>query len=244
MMAAMTDPPRLVDESGSSAALRAALRAGREDLPSEETLLKVAAGLAAAPLVRAGAAKVAALAGKGLTLKLASAVVVAAVAGGGVAVAVAVRNHAVIAPPEPPARVMHVRPAPIEPAPSPPEVLPLPPPPQLAKPHRASPPPPPAPPRESEIEITQDAQRLLAADPRAALRLLEKHEQRFADGEFVQEREVIAIDALVRLGQSREAAARARRFEQRFPDSAHLRRVQALVQKSPAVSPLNGSNGP
>jgi hypothetical protein len=244
-MAETTDPPRLLDDNGAPAGLRSALRAGREDLPSEEALMKVAAGLAAAPLLGAGAAKAAGIVGKGISLKLASAVVMAAVAGGGVAVAI--RSRIVAVPAEPPAAAPQLRQMPIERAPAPPDVAPLPAPPPAVRhaPAAPRPAPPPAPaPQESEVEVLGQAQGLLASDPRAALHLLERHEQRFADGEFVQEREVIAIDALGRLGRADEAAQRSHRFEQRFPGSAHLQRVQALVQKNPAVPPLNGSNGP
>ena len=44
-----------------------------------------------------------------------------------------------------------------------------------------------------------------------------------------QERERIAIEALVVLGQDQEATARARAFEARYPSSPHLRRIRQLV---------------
>jgi hypothetical protein len=240
----MIDPPRLLDEQSAPPALRSALRAGRDDLPSDDTLKKLAAGLAVTPLVGASAAKAAGLVGKGLSLKLASAVVVAAVAGGGAAVVI--RSRAVTAPPELPTPVVRGHRAPAEPPPAPvPEVEPPPPAPPVRV-HRATAPPPPlpAPPLVNEVELVHQAQDMLADDPRAALTLTEKHRQLFPDGTFAQEREVIAIDALVRLRRTTDAAERARRFEESFPGSAHLPRVHALVQKNPLAPPLNGSNGP
>jgi hypothetical protein len=238
----MIDPPRLLDEQGAPQSLRSALRAGRDDLPSEETLKKVAAGLAVTPLLGAGAAKAAGLLGKGVSLKLASAVVVAAVAGGGAAVVI--RSRAVTAPPEPPTPVVRVHRVPANPPPEAvPEVEAAPQPPPVRV-HRAAPPPPPAPPPLNEVELMRQAQEMLADDPRAALSLAEKHRHVFPEGTFAQEREVIAVDALVRLGRTTEAAERARRFEESFPGSAHLPRVHALVQKNPLAPPLNGSNGP
>ncbi|HEX4621983.1 MAG TPA: hypothetical protein VH208_10495 [Myxococcaceae bacterium] len=240
----MIDPPRLLDEPGAPQALRSALRAGRDDLPSDDTLKKLAAGLVVTPLVGASAAKAAGLVGKGISLKLASAVVVAAVAGGGAVVVI--RSRAVTAPPEVPAPVVRVHRAPAEPPPEPPpEVEPPPPAPPLRG-HRAVAPLPPVPatPQVNEVELVHQAQDMLGDNPRAALSLAEKHRQLFPDGTFAQEREVIAIDALVRLRRTTDAAERARRFEESFPGSAHLPRVHALVQKNPLAPPLNGSNGP
>jgi hypothetical protein len=41
------------------------------------------------------------------------------------------------------------------------------------------------------------------------------------DSVLAQEREVLAIDVLVRLGHRDLAAARARRFIERYPDAGH-----------------------
>jgi hypothetical protein len=47
---------------------------------------------------------------------------------------------------------------------------------------------------------------------------------------MAQEREVLAIDALMRLGKTNDAKARAAKFHATWPDSAHGRRVDALVE--------------
>jgi hypothetical protein len=48
---------------------------------------------------------------------------------------------------------------------------------------------------------------------------------------LVQERERIAIEALVMLGRHEEAAARARAFETSYPSSPHLRRIRQLAPR-------------
>jgi outer membrane protein assembly factor BamD (BamD/ComL family) len=46
---------------------------------------------------------------------------------------------------------------------------------------------------------------------------------------LVQEREVIAIEALVKTGRKEDARTRADRFKTRFPGSSHTRRLDALL---------------
>jgi len=81
----------------------------------------------------------------------------------------------------------------------------------------------------SEAELLRGAQDAVHTNPRRALRLVREHARRYPDGFMVQEREVIAIDALKRLGQRRKAATRASRFLSRFPSSAHRARIAELV---------------
>jgi hypothetical protein len=45
----------------------------------------------------------------------------------------------------------------------------------------------------------------------------------------VQEREVIAVEALLRAGRREEAQARFQRFLERHPRSAHRRRLEDLL---------------
>ncbi|WP_224247868.1 hypothetical protein [Hyalangium gracile] len=63
----------------------------------------------------------------------------------------------------------------------------------------------------------------------AALSRAESHAARFPSGALSQEREVIAIDALVRLGRRAEAEARAEAFRARYPTSTHQVRIQGLL---------------
>ncbi len=85
-------------------------------------------------------------------------------------------------------------------------------------------------PAESEVKLLSRAQAALAANPSQALSIAGEHEHRFPSGTFVQEREVIVIQALVRLGRTLEARARAEHFHTLFPGSAHGRRVDVLVR--------------
>ena len=61
--------------------------------------------------------------------------------------------------------------------------------------------------------------------PKRALPLTREQARRFPRGVLAQEREVIAIEALRRLGQKDEASSRADRFRETYPGSAHQRTV-------------------
>src|SRR5262249_51246269 len=83
--------------------------------------------------------------------------------------------------------------------------------------------------QESELSLLARAQASLAVDPARALSITDEHVQRFSSGALSQEREVIAIGALVRLGRMTEARARAERFHELYPTSAHGRRIKVLL---------------
>ena len=80
-----------------------------------------------------------------------------------------------------------------------------------------------------EAALVQRAERLLDADPGAALRLVDERRRRFPTGALDQEAEVVAIDALLRLGRRADAAARARTFEAAHAGSLHARRIKRLM---------------
>src|SRR5262249_21542852 len=82
---------------------------------------------------------------------------------------------------------------------------------------------------ETEVELLQRAQRSLSSNPAAALAAAEEHRARFTGGALSQEREVIAISALAALGRAGEARARAARFVESYPRSAHRPSVEALA---------------
>ncbi len=65
--------------------------------------------------------------------------------------------------------------------------------------------------------------------PSQALALIEEHRTRFPRGVLIQERELLRIEALVKLGRSEQARAAARRFRRSYPQSAHLSRIDRLV---------------
>lgn len=79
----------------------------------------------------------------------------------------------------------------------------------------------------SEAELLERARRLLGSNPSAALDLAQQHRARFRGGVLAQEREVIAIEALRKLGRQAEADARAEAFERSFPNSAHRRKLES-----------------
>jgi len=88
---------------------------------------------------------------------------------------------------------------------------------------------PPAAEPESESEILRRAQDALRGSPARALALTDRHLARFPGGTFAQEREVLAISALLGMGRTAAARARATRFLTSFPTSAHRRRLEVLI---------------
>lgn len=238
----MTDPPRLLDDPATGDALRSALEAGRAEVPTEAQLDALAAKLG--PLIGggpgggppAGPSPVAGAAATGG--KLLGGLGIAAA---GVAVALLVATPDDPVPPRP--RPAPVAEAPVEaPASSLPEGLDVP---EDAVPEDVAPPPEPsiARPRASprpapafevdpaaELALLRRSQDALRSDPAAALALTAEHERRFGLGTLGQEREVVAIDALDRLGRDDAARARAASFRERWPRSAHLRRIEVILE--------------
>lgn len=87
--------------------------------------------------------------------------------------------------------------------------------------------------RCNEVELIDTADtKLRGGDAAGALAATREHEQRCGSGGLVQERERIAIEALVKLGRADAARARARAFEERFPSSPHVRRVRQVIDES------------
>jgi hypothetical protein len=87
-------------------------------------------------------------------------------------------------------------------------------------------------PIESEISLLQAAKAALHDDPATALALSDRHAARFAGGALAQEREVIAIEALLALGRGDEARDRGARFVRDFPHSAHRLRIESLLGRT------------
>ena len=85
----------------------------------------------------------------------------------------------------------------------------------------------PAAPKElSEVQVLVNARKALKTDPTQTLRWVQEHERRFSSGILIQEREVLAIQALRRLNRSAEASARAARFHERYPTSIHGSQIE------------------
>lgn len=86
----------------------------------------------------------------------------------------------------------------------------------------------------SEIALIEAAEAALSVRPQRALELVTAHERAFPRGAFVEEREVIAVDALSRIGRIEAAHARAERFRRQHPESAYTRRLDRILARLPA----------
>ncbi len=88
----------------------------------------------------------------------------------------------------------------------------------------------PEPTPEAEVALLEEGYAAARAQDYAkALALVARHERAYGNGLLVQEREVLAVEALQKLGRTAEARARAERFFARFPSSTHRLKVQALI---------------
>ena len=75
----------------------------------------------------------------------------------------------------------------------------------------------------AERTIIERARSALArGDGEAALVAVAQHEREFAKGQLAEEREVVAVQALVTAGRVQEAAERGARFRKAFPNSLLL----------------------
>jgi hypothetical protein len=84
---------------------------------------------------------------------------------------------------------------------------------------------------DQEVAWLDGAHRSLRNDPSRALDLALQHERRFPVSSLDQERDFIAIQALVALGRTGEATRRADRLARQHPDSSYLRRIHSLVRQ-------------
>lgn len=224
------DPSRLFDAPSTPEGLKTVLRNAQADVGNDAQVARLAkrlgpllgVGVAAGGGAAAGA-KAAALSG-GVKLGLAG--LALAAVGGGVlwfsspaappaktpspsAVAVAASEAAPPVAADPaPAATPSAATAP-EPAPSAPS---------LEKPS--------APAQLSEVELLEQARQSLKSDPSRALQRANEHARRFPRGVLVQEREVLAIQALRRLGRDAEADRRTEAFSKAFPGSAFQRSLK------------------
>lgn len=82
----------------------------------------------------------------------------------------------------------------------------------------------------NEAALLDSARSALSTDPQRALALTQEHARRFPHGALSQEREVIAIEALTKLGQTDAAKARGSDFERRYPGSAHQPKIDQTTR--------------
>jgi hypothetical protein len=87
--------------------------------------------------------------------------------------------------------------------------------------------------RPDELSLIAQAQSL-RSDPRALLKVLKLHASLYPRGMLAQEREVLAVEALIASGQLEAGKRRAAQLEADYPQSAHLPRIHALLEKARA----------
>jgi hypothetical protein len=229
------DPGRLASSS-ENGVLRELLHAGRKDLPSQAQLAALAARLGpilgpmgGGPAGGGGAAPAVKAAGVSAVAKGAGTLAVLAIVVGGI---VATRTHRVPSAAAPNARASQVVAvsAPVESVepPAPAVTVAQSPEPSAASsakaPHVAE-----TPSALDEVTLLERAEDALATSPAHALALCDQDASLFPRGLLRQEAEVIAIDALVRLGRHAEADARAASFRKAYPTSTHQRRIDMLL---------------
>jgi hypothetical protein len=84
-----------------------------------------------------------------------------------------------------------------------------------------------------EVRLLDSARARLEPDPAQALRELDLHAAQFPQGMLAAERELIAVDALQRLGRSSEAEQHAQEILRRFPGNMYRQRVRSLLATPP-----------
>lgn len=81
----------------------------------------------------------------------------------------------------------------------------------------------------SEVELINRAQQLVRSRPEVALNLCRQHARRFPNGMLAQEREVLIVEALQRMGREDEARKKSRSFLEENPDTALRNKVEDLT---------------
>lgn len=81
-----------------------------------------------------------------------------------------------------------------------------------------------------ELALLKQARLQARSAPDRALALIALHEARYRAPAFAEEREVIAVEALISAGRGELARQRAAAFFARFPASAHTRRMRVLLE--------------
>lgn len=89
---------------------------------------------------------------------------------------------------------------------------------------------------EAELSLLQRSRASLRRDPAAALALTEQHVREYPAGLFVEERELLAIQALLKQRRDAEAVQRAERFVAEQPASAYAVRIREMLLTSARVA--------
>jgi TolA-binding protein len=81
-----------------------------------------------------------------------------------------------------------------------------------------------------EAQLLNRAHAVMATDPRTAHAVASEHAKRYPRGQLAAERELILVEALVKLGRVREAEARGRALRKRAPSGIYGERLDTLLQ--------------
>jgi hypothetical protein len=83
----------------------------------------------------------------------------------------------------------------------------------------------------AELAQLTRSRQLVATDPTAALAGVAEGDKTFARGQLQQERAIVAIDALDKLGRHGEAQSRAHAFLAAHGDSAYAAHVRSIAER-------------
>jgi hypothetical protein len=82
-----------------------------------------------------------------------------------------------------------------------------------------------------EERLLNEAHQAVAADPHRALSLAQSHARRYPHGQLAAERQLIMIEALVKLGHHRRAEALGRALRETAPNSIYEDRLDEILRK-------------
>jgi len=83
-----------------------------------------------------------------------------------------------------------------------------------------------------ETQLLERARQLIGSNASQALRALDAHRREFPHGALELEREFMAVDALLRLGQRDAAQRRAAQLRAQAPGSIYEQRLQRLLEQN------------
>jgi hypothetical protein len=86
-----------------------------------------------------------------------------------------------------------------------------------------------APAKSTEVDLLRSARSALASRPREAFAITQEHRQQYPNGMFAQERDALAIEALMRAGEMSTARSLAERFVREHPSSPHAHRFRETM---------------
>lgn len=96
----------------------------------------------------------------------------------------------------------------------------------------------------SELELLQRARRVLGSDPQRALVLTDEHLRRFPRGALLEERELLAVEALVALGRPGDARERALAHLHEHPHAVHRARIESALEHAESSEPRGPARHP